>query len=61
MPLASMRVTDARPAGLRWSRRKAADTTWSIETKGADVALTFRGRWLLLAQLGSLGGWSEPT
>ena len=60
LPLTFLRVTNAGPAGLRWSRRKAADTTWVVETEGTDVALTFRGRWLLLAQLGSLGGWPEP-
>jgi hypothetical protein len=60
LPLASLHVTNARPAGLRWSRLKATDTTWVIKAEGTDVALTFRGRWLLLAQLGSLGGWSEP-
>lgn len=61
LPLASMRVTNARQARLRWSRRKAADATWSLQTEGPNIALTFRGRWLLLAQLGTLGGWSEPT
>lgn len=61
LPLASMRVTNARPAILRWSRRKAADATWSVQAEGTNMALTFRGRWSLFAQLGRLGGWSEPT
>lgn len=61
LPLTSMRVVAGRPTGFRWSQRKAVDAMWSIDTRGADMLLTFRGRWPLLAQLGSLGGWSEPT
>lgn len=60
LPLATMHVERARPAKLSWRRPRAADAIWTVEVAGPQTALTFRGRWLLLAQLGALGGWPEP-
>lgn len=37
------------------------DARWAIRAVGPQVDLTFRGSWLLLAHLGTLGGWSEPA
>ena len=60
LPLNSMKVVSARPVGVRWTRRKDLDALWELNAEGAGNALTFRGRWLLLGQLGTLGDWSEP-
>lgn len=61
LPLSSMTVVSARRVGIPWTRRKAVDVHWSIKVVGDQVDLTFRGRWILLAHLGTLGGWPEPT
>ena len=61
LPLQSLRLVQATPSRLRWSRRKAADTNWSLQAAGPGVSLDFRGRWLLLAQLGTLASWPEPA
>jgi hypothetical protein len=61
LPLALMTIVHATPTGLRWTRRKDVDATWSIHALGDGIDLTFRGRWLLLAHLGTLGNWREPA
>ncbi|HBY23942.1 MAG: hypothetical protein WAV45_01345 [Propionibacteriaceae bacterium] len=41
---------------------RAIDTVWELDLSGpGEERWTVRGRWLLLAQLGYLGGWPEPT
>ena len=61
LPLQSMRIEHARPRRLRLTRRNCLATRWNIRVVGPEIDLTFRGPWLMLAQLGKLGGWSEPS
>lgn len=61
LPLRALRLDSARRVGLRWTRRKAADALWEAKVTGYRATLTFRGWWLLLAQLGTLAGWAEPA
>ena len=61
LPLRGLAVVGARRVGLRWTRRKAADAVWMVQVRGDGMDLTFRGRWLMLAQLGTLGQWPEPA
>ena len=61
LPLADMTIVEARRIGLRWVPRKAANARWLIRATGPDIDVTFAGAWLLLAHLGTLGGWPEPT
>jgi hypothetical protein len=61
LPLRALRLESARRVGLRWTRRKAADAFWEGKVAGEGMTLTFRGRWLLLAQLGTIAGWPEPS
>jgi hypothetical protein len=61
LPLQSMRLVEARPSRVRWTRRKDVDATWILEVTGPDALLTFRGPWLLLGQLATLGRWPEPS
>lgn len=60
LPLAALYVVEARRVGLPWTRRKAVDATWQIRAASDDADLTFRGGWVFLAHLGTLGGWPEP-
>ena len=61
LPLAALTPVEARRVGLPWTRRKAVDAMWQIRVTGAGTDLTFRGSWLFLAQLGTLGNWPEPS
>lgn len=41
---------------------RAIDTVWELDLSGpGEQRWTVRGRWLLLAQLGYLGSWPEPS
>ena len=61
LPLEDMTIVEARPIGLRWAPRKAANARWLISATGPGIDVTFEGAWLLLAHLGTLGGWPEPA
>lgn len=61
LPLKSLKIDSAHRRGPRWRRRKAFDATWELRLTGPDTDLTLRGAWLLLAHLGTLGGWDEPA
>ena len=61
LPLADLTLLKARRVGLPWTRRKAVDATWQIHVTGTGTDLTFRGNWLFLAHLGTLGNWPEPS
>lgn len=61
LPLTALTLLKARRVGLPWTRRKAVDATWELRVTGAGTDLTFRGSWLFLAHLGTLGNWPEPS
>lgn len=59
LPLTGLSIS-AASSTRRGRRRKAADTFWVLEVTGPGVTLSIMGRWLLLAHVGTLGGWPEP-
>lgn len=61
LPLQGLAVVRSQRVGLRWTRPKAVDAMWVVQVRGDGIDLTFRGSWLLLAQLGTLGRWPEPA
>jgi hypothetical protein len=60
VPVESLRIAAARPAG-RTGPSRYARASWTLTlTDGAD-RLELDGAWLALAWIGHLAGWPEPT
>jgi hypothetical protein len=60
LPLETLTISRASWVPRPLTRRKAVDAVWVIDVTGPETSLSFRGRWLALAYLGTLAGWPEP-
>lgn len=60
LPLRGLRLVDARQLGRggRWPR--TPDARWRLHLEGGGYDVTIEGTWVLLAHLGTLGGWPQP-
>jgi hypothetical protein len=60
LPLRRLRLVDARRLGRggRWPR--TPDARWRLHLEGGGYDVTVEGTWVLLAHLGTLGGWPQP-
>jgi hypothetical protein len=60
LPLETLTISRASWVPRPLTRRKAVDAAWVIDVTGPETSLSFHGRWLVLAYLGTLAGWPEP-
>ncbi len=61
LPVSGLRLTGYEHLGPWWRPKKAVDARWRLFVNDEEYSLTIEGPWVLLAHLGTLATWAEPS